>query len=355
MLLDAKVYGGLVLNLENKKFGIFRTLIGCLLGLVLALFSPAILFSELFSLMLVIVLPALGLMLLYRFTGRIPAILSSTLLLAFSARMLGSSFMWMMLFAAVMPTALLLYCERKPFYTQMKVTILAFGVGMVLSILVMYINYGGNLIERVLLAIPKLMRQLPEEITAVARESYAAMQGKSLTAEEFYQLYEQMINVSIPVYQMNLPGVLFGGVLVSAVGCVGLNSWILHKHNNAAEGAFLPLQAWALPASATGGLLLISAVSLIMYLAGMANGEELFCTVYNIAAVAFCIQAMASIARYMEKSSLKRGTKLAILIGVAVLCLLRAWLYLAIYGCASALFGRYGAVRANAADGSNQK
>ena len=333
------------MKLENKAPGAGRLIFGCLLGVVLAVFAPVLVLTELFSLTMVVFFPAIALMLLYRWAGLVPALLSAMLQMSLTARMLGGAFVWMAFFTGLLPLILLVRCENKPFFTQMKVSIAAFGGGVVLSVMVIYLNYGGNMIERVLTELPRAMRQIPADMLAPAMENLGAALGRELAMEDFYKLFDDMVSTLIPVYQVNLPGLLFSGALVSAVLCTGLSSLMLKKQGRATEGAYLPLRRWALNASTTSGLLMMTAVSLIAYLAGMQQGQALFYTVYNIAAAAFCVQALSSMARHMYASRLKKGTQVFILIAISALCLMGASIYVALYGCTSAIMGRYGALR----------
>lgn len=320
-------------------------LLGSVLGAILAVISPLMVISELFSLMMVVYFPAVGLMLLYRWAGFAPAMLSAMLQMMITARMLGSTFMWVAFLAGILPLSILLRFEKKHFYTQIKAAIAAFGAGIVLAVMVLYFNYGGSMIERVLLELPQTIRKIPAEMLTTVIDSVGKSLGRELVVEEFYPVFDQMIARLIPVYQVNMPGLLFSGALTTAVLCAGLGSLMLHKQGGAPEEAYLPLRRWMLPASVTGGLLLITGVSLGIYLGGLPRGQTLFFAVYNIAGAAFCIQALSSMARHMYASSLKKGTRIAILAGISALCMLGASMYVAIYGCGSAVFGRYGVMR----------
>lgn len=333
------------MNPEYKKPGAGKILAGMLLGMLLAVISPLVMMSEMLSLAPVIMLPSIALVALKRWAGGGPALFSSMMQLMISARFLGNTFMWMSFFLMLMPVALLTRHENKPFFTQMKISVAAFGAGVLLAVSTAYFSYGGNMVERVLQELPKLLRTLPVESLETVFGSYSALFGDAVGAEEIYQVFDQMINALVPVYQMNLPGLIFGGALMSAVLCVAINGRMRLKQGVAAEGSYLPMREWSLPGSATGGLLLILAASFIMDTLGVPQAETVFYAVYDICVAAFCIQALCSIARHMHGSPLKRGARAAIIVIFALLCVFGASIYVSIYGVGSAVFGSKGMLR----------
>lgn len=301
--------------------------------------------SELLSLMVVISLPSIGLMLLYRWAGRTPALLSAVLQLLFDAMFLGSTFMWMAFLMTLFPLAVLIRNENRPFAVQMRASIAAFGAGVLAAIALLYMRFGGNMIERMLLTLPEAARSIPQETLALSLESVSAILGETVTPEGFYERFDNMIRQLIPYYQMNLPGLIFSGALVTAVLCVGVSGLMRHRRGQAQAGSYLPLREWALPASTTGGLLLIVALSYALDVFGMRDGATVFATVYAIAVTAFCVQALASVARRLHAMPMKHGVRVASVSALGALCLLGGADIIALYGCLSAIFGSRGALR----------
>lgn len=316
-----------------------------LVGLVLAALSPIVLMSEMLSLVMVIMLPAVALVVLNRWAGRGAALFSAIMQLMFSARFLGDTFMWMSFFLTIMPVILLMRHENKPFFTQIKISLAAFCTGILLAVSTAYFSYGGNMVGRVLLELPKLLRTLPAEALESVISTYSAMMGNALSAGDVYHVFDQMIHALVPVYQMNLPGLVFGGALVSAILCVAINGRMRFKQGVAVEGSYLPMREWALPGSVTGGLLLILAVSFILDLMEIPQGDAVFYAVYHICTAAFCIQALSSIARHLHISPLKRGVRAGIIVVFILLCIIGASTFVSIYGVASAVFGSRGMMR----------
>lgn len=333
------------MNPENKTPGMMKLLAGMLLGAMLAFLSPIVLMTEMLSLSVVLMLPSIALVALNRWAGKGPALFSAIMQIMVSSRFLGSAFMWMSFFLTLLPVSLLIRHENKPFFTQVKISITAFCTGVVLSVAFTYFSYGGNIMDQLLLELPKLLRTLPVENLEIVMASYSNLIGEAVGAEEFYLIFDQMINGMLPVYRMSLPGLIFAGALVSAVICIALNGSARIKQGIAVEGSYLPVREWFLPGSATSGLLLMLAVSYAMSALKMRSGETLFYTVYDITVAAFCIQAFASIARRMHASNTKRGARVAAFVVLALLCLLGAAMVISLYGIASAVFGSKGMVR----------
>lgn len=333
------------MNPVNKNPGIGKTLAGMLVGFLLAVVSPILMMTQMLSLTAVIMLPAVAVVALNRWAGKGPALFSAMLQLMFSARFLGDTFMWMSFFLTMLPVTLLIRNENKPFFTQIKLAIAAFGGGVVLTVFASYLSGGGDMVEGMLLKLPKMLRTLPAENVELVMQSYVALLGQNVAVDEFYQVFDQIIQSMILIYEANLPGLIFSGALVSAVLCVGLNGLMRTRQGIAAEGTYLPLREWALPASATGGILLILAVSFAMSELNVPQGETVFFAVYDIALAAFCIQALGSIARRLHESTFKPGVRTAILVLLMMLCVAALSIYMSIYGVASAVFGSKGLIR----------
>ena len=333
------------MNRENVEIGMGRKLAGIALGALLSVAAPILVITEVFSLVTVVLLPAVALVALYRWSGRGPALFSALLILAFDLWFLGVTFMLMALFATILPPLLLLRIEDRPFREQMKFSIAAFGVGMLAAVIALYLGYGGNIIERILAQLPRALRLQSGESLAPMLEMVSGLLQRPVNAEDFFELYDSLIRQMIPIFQQRLPELLFSGALITAILCTWLSNRMRLAQGAASPHSFLPLREWALPASTTGGLLLLLAVSGLLRIFNVKNGVTVLYAVYGIAAVAFCVQALSSMARRMHISSLRPRTQRAILIVMLVLCFLGTTGVMAVYGCASAIFGSRGVLR----------
>ena len=338
----------------NVKIGMGRTVAGILLGVLLAVAAPLILLSEVFSLVTVLLLPSIALIALYRWAGRGPAVFSALLMLLVDIRFLGEPLMLAALLATILPPFLLLRVENRPFFQQLRYSIAAFGVGVFAAVAVLYFSYGGDMIARALNLLPAAMRTQSAESLAPLTAVMGQILGRALTVEDFYTLYEQMIAALIPQFQLMLPRLILSGALVSALICAWLSNRMRAKRGAAAPGSFVPLREWALPSSTTGGLLLILAVSGLMRILEIKSADTVYYAVYGIAVVAFCAQALGSMARRIRLSTMRPGTQRVVLGVTGTMCFLGAASVVAVYGCASAILGSRGVLQQRAQDKDNE-
>lgn len=330
---------------EKKRPGMGRGIAGCVLGAVLAYVSPLALLTELTSLLPVIMLPSVGLALIYRWAGRGPALFSGMMMLMFDAAYFGSTFMWAAFFMTLMPLTAVIRMQRAPFGAQMRAAVAMFTAGLIAGVAALCAGYGGNMIERMLQALPEAIRALPQEKLAMLLESVSVMLGRTLRVEEFYAYIEGMLDGLLPYYELNLPGLLFSGALLSAVLCVGAGNLLRRRMGEADEALCPPLREWALPANTTGGIVLMLAASYLLEWLNLRGGQAARIAVYDVMLTAFCIQAFASIARRMHASAMPHGLKLSLCTAAALLALLGGAEIVALYGSFSAISGSRGAIR----------
>lgn len=332
---------------EQRKYRDGRLAAGYLLGLLLAIAAPLAVLLELMWLLPVIVVPAVGVALIYRWFGRGPALFSAVLQIFVDAAMLGAMGMWMAVCASLLPLIPVLAASGRPFFEQLRISIASFALGALLAVVLLYLSFGGDAIARLLRLLPEALRALPTESLNATLATLPAGITSGMTVEDFFDSFGKAIEALIPVYQYNLPGLIFGGSLISALLCTPLLAM-------ARGGDCAPLRTWALPASTTGGLLLSLAVSYILEACGVRGGDVAFQAVLDVTAIAFCVQALASMARRLHMAGRSRGMQRGLVAVIAVLAYCGASLYLAIYGCASAIFGSRGALKQRPHKDSNK-
>ena len=335
---------------QEKRGRGWRTL-GCLLGALLAIAAPLAVLAELMSLLPVILVPSVGIALLYRWFGKGPALFAALLQLLVYAMLLGTMGMWIVVCASILPLLVMLAASARPFFEQLRIAVAAFMLGVLLAVGLLYLSFGGNAIGRALQMLPQLMqeslRTLPPESVNRLLASLPAEITSGITVEGFIDYFEQAIAQLVPVYQYNLPGLLFGGALITALLCAPL---LAVGHGKDCK----PFREWALPASTTGGLLLILLVSFVLSEAGVQGADVAFQAVFDIAIIAFCVKALSSFARRLHQAGKSVGMQRGVIAVLAVLAWFGASLYLAIYGCASALFGSRGAMKQHSQKNQNE-
>lgn len=329
---------------EEKTLGAGRVVAGCLLGVLLAFLLPMTILTEMMALLPVVMLPSIALVALRRISGGVAAALSGAMQLVVACAYMGGAFMWMYFFMAILPVLVVLRLEKRPFAEQMKASIAAFSAGVLVSVLIFYLIYGGDVVGRMLSILSEAIRELPKASLGVVKEAFSAFDAQSMTAEEFYEAFDQMLEMLSGTYRLNLPALIFAGALISAVVCTALNARIRVHQGIAGEDEYLPLVRWALPASVTGGLLLILGISYLLDVSGVKGAESAFYAVYDIAAVAFCIQALSSIEWRMKAFRVKTFARRVVLALVAGAALMGASTYIGVYGLLSALIGTRGVI-----------
>lgn len=326
---------------QEKRSG-GRLALGCLLAVLLVLAAPMAVLTELMSLLPVILAPSVGIALLYRWFGRGPALFAALLQILVDAMLLGVMGMWIAVCASILPLVAMYAASARPFFEQLRIAVAAFMLGILLAVGLLYLSFGGNAIVRALQMLPQLMqeslRTLPTESLNRLLASLPAEFASGMTVESFIDNLERAIELLVPLYQHNLPGLLFSGALITALLCAPLLA--------VGRGADCrPFREWALPVSTTGGLLLILLVSFALSEMGVQGADVAFQAVFDIAIVGFCVQGLASFARRLHQGGKGPGMQRSMVAVLAVLACFGASLYLAIYGCASALFGSRGAIK----------
>ncbi len=335
------------MNSANRKSG-GRIIIEILLAIAIALITPITVMSELLSARMVLMLPVIGYVFLKNYAGKKIAALSSVLMLVSSAFLLDVSVMWMIFAMNIVPQLVIQVVEKKKYAARMTATLVAFAIGAVLAVVVMYIFYGGNMIERYLGGMPDMLREftadIPEENAAMMLQMLSGMLNTEIASmEAMHLLVEESIQKLIPLYQLNMPGMLFGGAALSGVICVWLDGYMKFRKGETSREVFVPVREWYLPASTTGGLVLIFIISIIMNYSGMQQGAAVFATVYHIALVVFCIQAFASVRRKVHIMP-RKGPRVLFTLGYFAIALLSSPV-IALYGLASAILGSGGVLK----------
>lgn len=332
--------------MEHSRMGMKlnggRFVLGCLAGALLALASPLITLTQLFSSMPMLLLPAVGLTAIHRWAGRAAAYISGTLMLLSFGSFTGNIFMWAMFLLMLNPLMLLLRIGDRPFFSQLRTAIFGFGAGLMMTVVMLSLAYGGGLITRLTGIIPELIQAMePEAIEA----ALATMPGITADASAFTARVDAVFASLANRYELVLPGNLFSGVLLTAVFCTLLSNRMMKAAGRSKTGTYVPMARWYLPASVTGGMGLLTLCGGLLMLLEIRGGKTVFYTAYEIAVWTFTIQALASFSRRMEGVMPRHGLKILLLCLLLVIALMGGAPYFAIYGLISALAGSHGVFR----------
>lgn len=322
---------------DGRKFAL-----GCLAGALLALISPWITLTQLFASMPMLLFPAVGLAIIYRRAGKGAAWVSGFLVLLSFGWFTGSVFMWAVFLLVTNPLMTLMRIGDRPFFEQLRMALFGFGMGLVMTVVMLYFAYGADLVSRLMGAVPALIHAMPVQDVEAA---LAAMPGMTVDAAAFIARVDELFAGLARSFELLLPGKLFSGALLTAVFCTLLPNRMQQKAGLAKPGCYVPLSRWYLPASVVSGMGILMVVGAMLVLMEAEGGQAVFQTVYEIAVWVFVIQALASFSRRLEGVLAKHSVKILLLCLSFVIALLGGASYIAIYGFVSALLGSRGVIR----------
>ena len=335
------------MNPNQARTGGGSQALGYLLAVLIALVSPVALVLELMSLMPVLLLSSVAIVYLFGRYGRGPMLCCTLLQMLTHGYFLGSPMIWICMIAMVMPAFAVSReaAANRPFADQMRASLLRYVFGLVLGVFLLYNYYGGNFIANTITALKEQMLSVPQEYIVPALEPLKMVYGSEVTPEVIRQLIADAYDAVMPVYTLQLPGLLFSGVLATAVIAVTLANYQNVKKGKSAEGAYVPPREWYLKSSATWGILLMVLASYVLAFAGMKNAVTVNYAVLEVMITVFCVQALASLLRRLHASKFGKGARTALKVLLCIVLLSPSRDYLAMYGVLSAIFGSKGALR----------
>lgn len=339
---------------ENRP-SVGRMIFSCIAALILGVLHP---FLTVYQVMMPMALPCVGTMTavaLYASAGLPPVILLALAGTAVSWLGLGTSLtvVWMPL--CILPAVVAIVQLRgvRPFFIQLRRVLIACLGGTAASVLLAALFFGADIVSAMMTQLEAIFESIMPEIWKVYGPTLATS-GVELTYEEFASTYFSMLKVMQQYYQLYLPANLLTGAALTGTISVLWGNWISARRGRATAQSFLGLHEWFMPSNMTYGVLMTLAAAFVLKLTPIQGSQTAWMAVEQLAELAFGFQALASNDRRMKErgSSRRRRTVMAVLV---ILC---AWIFhlallgvslaaiLAVMGCASALFGRKGALRA---------
>ncbi len=318
--------------------------VGCLIALITVLATPFVMMGAAFAGTPFIVLPAIVLPFLYCFGGRRTFLFSLLIQIVGSALLMGTAYMWIVLCAGILPSIAIArgIGMHRPFGTQLRNGIAAAAVGSIASALLASLMVGGNIVDWLYSLVSEAMHALPVAYQNMLTKSIEPIYGMSISPDQILSVVDRAIALILPDSKMRFPAALFGGAILNGLFGVAFGNKYLHKRQLTGKECYKPLREWALPGSMTGGLLLILAISFILYNFNVKNSLPVFMVVLTISEYAFCVQAFGSIARRTAMKNNRRGAQIVLYIALIAAILFGGLMYIAIYGCLSALLGSHG-------------
>ena len=337
-----------------------KVLLGIVLALAIGALLPVVLTLQVAALMPVVLIGGVMMVFLCCFGGWIPACVLLAAQLASTAFFMGSTIMWMVLAAVVLPAVFVMrgIILRQKFFSQMRNALMVQMAGLIIAVFIAFMAFGSNMIAQMMDALRAQFAQMPDEIfepfvdainSAFAMMGDGAVPQESMMTVERYRemLMGTMLDVMQEVYVQNLPAVLLTGAAITAILSVLWGNWMMARRGYATTESFIGMSRWFLPAQLSCGLILMWVASYILAVVGYASGETVYVSIYMLVQLAFFVQALASIDRLFLKRGMRPGSRYAlmtvILLASQMFSLFNNVLF--IYGGASALFGSRGAIR----------
>ena len=337
-----------------------RMAAGVVLALALGVATPVLTVAELLTLTPVMQLSGVFMVFLFAFAGRLPAWLYMTVQLAASARLMGSTYMWMTMAAGTFPAILCMrgLMLKKPFFEQVRTGILFYLLGLVGAIMIATGTFGGNLIGQLSDSMIAQFRAMPDAFfapfveTVNQRLEESGLSGLAplmapMTVATYRSQFIAVAELLGQTYQQALPGALIAGAAVSGVVGALWSNWQMARRGFATDYSYIEPTRWFLPRSVTAGLMLIWVVGYFISESKYASGEAVYMAAYMLASAAFIIQGMCAVDRFFYRRGASDSRRRHILYAAAIfgplLRLLNPFLF--IVGAGSALFGSQGALR----------
>ena len=342
-------------NLPNRVPG-GKLALGIVLALVIGALTPVVTVLEMSFLMPVSLLSGVFMVFLFCFAGQLPAWIYMLVQLASTAVLLNGTFAAMLAAAGTIPA---LVCIRqialkRPFFDQMKLGIAACLAGMLLSVTIAYISFGGNMIDRMANALKAQFDMMPDafftpfvDMINSALSSGGIPGMKAMTVESYRAQIGGFLNLMSEVYQQSLPGALLSGAALTGVLSVTWGNWLRARRGLATNESYIGPTRWFLPRNVTLGITLMWLAAYVISKTGYAQGQTVYYTVYSLATLAFFVQALGAVDRFFFRRGVPDGRRRALVIIALILGLVFQLFntFMFVIGAGSALFGTHGAVK----------
>lgn len=345
----------MIANLPYKPSG-GKVAAGVVLAVIMGALTPLITVLQISMLAPVILLSGLFMVFLFCFAGRLPAWLFLAVQLGATAALLDTTFMWMFLVAGSLPAIITLrwIVLKKPFFEQMKLSIVFYGIGLVAALCIAFSVYGGNMVGQLMDALRDQFKRMPDDmftpfVDAVNSAQLGSGMGiKAITVSDYRAQMMGVLSLMGEAYEQTLPGALLTGALLSGILSVLWGNWLCARHGLATNASYIPPTRWFLPPQVTIGLLLMWLAVIILRETGYASGAAVYTAVYSIVNVAFIIQALCTIDRALYRRGASNRRRRVMMAFGAIFSLILRLFGIAMFamGAFSALTGPHGVFQA---------
>lgn len=331
-----------------------RIVFSSIVALIVGALHP---FLMIYQVMLPMTIPCISTMVavaLYASAGLIPVVLLAVAALAVSVLGLGPALTVASLPLFAVPAVVVIAGVRKlqPFFRQLRTGMVACVAGVVASVLLAAMFYGTDMMAAMMAKLESIFEVMMPEIWKFYGPTLAAS-GVEVSYEEFASTFYTVLKVMQQYYVLYLPANLLTGAALTGMIAPLWGNWISARRGNVTAESFKGLHEWFLPSNMTFGILMTLAAGFALSLTSVRGAQTTWHAVSQLAELAFGVQALAANDRRMKENGSTRGRRTF----MAVILALFAWIFrlpllgvtlsaiLAVPGCASALFGRRGALR----------
>ena len=338
--------------------------LGIVLAVLIGALTPVITLLQMSCLIPVAPLSGVFMVFLFCYAGQLPAWIYMIVQLCATGALLDARFSLMMLCAGTIPALICIRCItlKRPFFEQMKLNIACGLLGMLAAVTVAYMNFGGNMIERMAEAMKAQFDLMPDAFFAPFVEmvnsalSTGGLPGvRTMTVQAYREQLSGILNLMSEIYQQSLPGALLSGAALSGVLSTLWGNWLRARRGLASDESYVGLARWFLPRNVTLGLTLMWIAAYILSETQYAQGETVYYTVYSLSTMAFFIQALGAVDRFFFRRGTPDGRRRTLLVVTLILGSIIQFFntFLFAVGAGSALFGTHGAFRRPAPNGND--
>ncbi len=241
--------------------------------------------------------------------------------------------------------------QKRPFFDQLMCSVIA-AVGMIALAVVAAALYAGSDLITTIVDQMRDIFEIQKDLLWETTQSMFNSAETTVTIDDYTQMYNQIFNTFESYYDYYLLSNLLCGAIISSLVAVLWGNWLQARQGEATRDSFCGLSEWFLPVNITYGLILSFAAAYIISKTSLSVGQTVWIVVRDITKLIFTIQAFAAMDRRMRSKGAGRGRRTTVIVLIIILGMLfgnvliiSVYELLAIVGCASALFGRKGALR----------
>ena len=341
---------------QNTRLPAGKMVGAIVLAAVLGMLLPLITLAQITLLLPVLMFGGLFAVYLQCYGGPAPACTFLAVGLISAGWLTGSTLMWMLLAASLLPAAPIVFgiSRKQPFCEQLRNAIVFYALGLLAALLIAYGSFGSGMIAKLMDAIRSEFARMPDAAFRPFVDAINSALGASglqgfgaFTVQTYRAQLSGVLDLMQRTYAQTLPGTLLSGVVLSGTLSVLWGNWTLARRGMSTNESFIGMSRWFLPARITVGALVMWVASYIIANTDYAGGATVYATVYRLVGTVFAIQGFAAADRRMMDAgrSVSGRRVLITLLAIAALLMQLVASVLSILGMISAVTGSHGALR----------